>query len=426
MRAPQRRPNLVEAIPNSSPDRRRVAALEELDIIASGREERFDRLARLAAATMNVPTSFITLLTATEQVFKAGHNWDKLRDSREHAFCNIPVATNASFVVPDSSREPLLKGNPYTRGPQAVRFYVGAPIHAPGGEAVGALCVIDANPRPRPTPEQIAHLEMLAGIASDELALTDALRRAGEAQQSMLDAAHAIPNGLIMVDAHDRLLVANRAFERMFGLSGDSVKQGAPLSELFTLLAMTGLFPDAEGRERGWVEEWMEAIKPGIRRIMLTDGRELLITTHRKEHGGFISLWTPVGSASRAATQRALPQSGRAIDEHAEGDGIDIGRLDELVEDLGPEGIAEMLSAARDDIEKRSHDLVRAKAAGDEQAIAYSAAVLAAIAGNIGALAVQIAAQTVIDNPSSHPDLVTLFNAIEHLKAVLEAEIGGV
>ena len=46
----------------------------------------------------------------------------------------------------DATVDDRFADNPFVVGDPHLRFYAGEPLHAPGGEAVGTLCVLDTEP----------------------------------------------------------------------------------------------------------------------------------------------------------------------------------------------------------------------------------------------------------------------------------------
>ena len=74
------------------------------------------------------------------------------------------------FIVEDAMNDPRFAGNPYVTGEPHLRFYAAVPLHAPGGAAVGALCVMDNVPRQLREKQKMA-LVILGQRVENELSL---------------------------------------------------------------------------------------------------------------------------------------------------------------------------------------------------------------------------------------------------------------
>ncbi len=159
---------------------RRVSALHALKILDTEPEERFDRITRLAQRLFGTKMAAVTLIDADRQWFKSeiglGERENGLGDSFcAHAILDAP----APMIVGDAREDPRLSDNPYVTEDPNLRFYAGQPISAPGGEALGTLCVFDDSPREIADfdAEALAELAAMveAEIASLELAIGDDL-----------------------------------------------------------------------------------------------------------------------------------------------------------------------------------------------------------------------------------------------------------
>ncbi|MDB5263031.1 MAG: serine/threonine protein kinase, partial [Adhaeribacter sp.] len=72
------------------------------------------------------------------------------------------------IVYKNASTEPCLLANPLIAGEFGLRFYAGAPIKTSDGHSIGAVCVVDKEPRDFSEADQRV-LEHLAAIVMDEL-----------------------------------------------------------------------------------------------------------------------------------------------------------------------------------------------------------------------------------------------------------------
>ena len=125
----------------------RITALNQLRVLDSGPEERFDRITRLAAAMFNVPVSLITLVDSERQWFKSTCGIEAAETPRDESFCSHAVTSRMPLVVPDAIRDPRFAENPLVATGPRVRFYCGYPLFLDDGSCVGTLCLLDNRPR---------------------------------------------------------------------------------------------------------------------------------------------------------------------------------------------------------------------------------------------------------------------------------------
>jgi GAF domain-containing protein len=106
-----------------------------------------ERLPRMARAYFDVKGAAFTLITEDELVTKSLIGTLEGAMPRDQTFCNQTIRFDRTFVVPDTHQDPQFRDSPFVTGPPFIRFYAGHPIHGPGDMRIGALCIIDDNPR---------------------------------------------------------------------------------------------------------------------------------------------------------------------------------------------------------------------------------------------------------------------------------------
>lgn len=173
-------PEAGSSIPLPANEAQRLLALEHSGLVDTPPEDAFDKLTWLAARTLGMPISLITLLTPTRQWFKSRYGLDMADTPRSWAFCNHTILQRRCMMSEDLSLDPRFADNPAVADAPHFRFYAGCPVVDPDGFTLGSLCVIDTQPRTLDETQQ-AILTNLASLVSDEIKLrvTDGrLRRA--------------------------------------------------------------------------------------------------------------------------------------------------------------------------------------------------------------------------------------------------------
>jgi GAF domain-containing protein len=139
----------------------RLNTLRGYGILDTHPEDRFDDLTRLASLICGTPISLISLVDEDRQWFKSKTGLEVCQTPREEAFCAHAIMSPELLLVPDASQDPRFATNPLVLGELHVRFYAGAPLTAPNGHHLGALCVIDRVPR-QLSREQLESLRILS------------------------------------------------------------------------------------------------------------------------------------------------------------------------------------------------------------------------------------------------------------------------
>ncbi|WP_430424092.1 ATP-binding protein [Phenylobacterium sp.] len=153
----------------AEPERARLAALHDLDVLDTPPEAIFDSLTRLAALTFQTPIALVSLIDTDRQWFKSCVGLDVRETSREVAFCDHAIRHTDVMVVVDATRDPRFADNPLVTGDLGIRFYAGAPLVTPNGHKLGTLCIIDLQPRASFDEVQRNQLAAMASAVTDAL-----------------------------------------------------------------------------------------------------------------------------------------------------------------------------------------------------------------------------------------------------------------
>ena len=136
---------VIPAIPMNEADRQ--AALDDLKLIDSPQEERFDRIVQLTQLLFRVPIAYIALVDKDRQWFKSKVGIEANETSRSVSFCGHAILEDKAMVVPDALQDYRFAANPMVLGEPFIRFYVGQPLRGPSGHKVGTLCLADHEAR---------------------------------------------------------------------------------------------------------------------------------------------------------------------------------------------------------------------------------------------------------------------------------------
>jgi signal transduction histidine kinase len=133
-------------VPDQNDDEKsRLANLESYQIMDTGREVCFDQLAFLASTICQTPIALISFIDLDRQWFKSSYGIDLHEIPRYLSACNQTIKGTDPYIIEDVQcdqseyREFMAK--------QGLKFYAGVPITSVDGYNLGALCVIDYEPR---------------------------------------------------------------------------------------------------------------------------------------------------------------------------------------------------------------------------------------------------------------------------------------
>ncbi|GAP35162.1 GAF domain-containing protein [Piscinibacter sakaiensis] len=174
------------AAPLPADEALRLVRLHGLGLLEGPDEPMLDAFVASAAAVTGYPVAALSLVDAQRVVFRSRQGFVATECPRSIAFCGHTILGAGVHEVPDAAADPRYADAPMLQALPPLRAYAGVAVRLDGAP-VGALCVMDTNPRHLAPHDREALLALARGVdcwlaqrqrAVDTGLLTDeALRR---------------------------------------------------------------------------------------------------------------------------------------------------------------------------------------------------------------------------------------------------------
>lgn len=198
----------------------RLASLHALNILDTHEEKEFNAIVEAASLVCDVPISFVSLVDADRQWFKAGIGLPGVTQTpRDVAFCAHAIHQDDVFEVSDATLDSRFSDNPLVLNNPNIRFYAAATLKLSDGANVGTLCVISDKPH-QLTETQRLILKQLGVVASNLLEQ----KRTRESEKQLIAEQSVMTN--MLDQSHDAILALsvdgfvthwNKGAEMLFG-----------------------------------------------------------------------------------------------------------------------------------------------------------------------------------------------------------------
>lgn len=232
-------------------------------------EAGFDDFVLLASQLCDTPIALVSFVDAERQWFKARIGIDAEQTPLCDSVCAHAINEPDLLVVPDLAADERTLASALVTGEPHIRFYAGAVLHSPDGDALGTLCVIDHQPRPHGLSErQRSGLLALARQVMAQLELRRAalmewrLRAEINRDRLRFEAIFnsAIDYAIIVMDHDGCITEWNEGATRILGWTPDEIC-GRDLGAFFTPEDRAAGVPqremaDALALGRGVDERW--------------------------------------------------------------------------------------------------------------------------------------------------------------------------
>lgn len=202
----------------------KLARLPASSLLYTPIEERFERITRLARATLKVPVAAVTLVSSSRQWFKSIAGWTVSELPRESSLCKWTLQSGEPTVIADTRTDDRTAEHPLVLGSPHFQFYAGVPLLDADHSIIGTFCVFDIQPR-NPTAGELQSLTDLAALAQNEF-FADHLSNAHSALTGKL----SIARREAMMDPLTRLWNRRGAMVMLKGAFEDADQSHSPMA----------------------------------------------------------------------------------------------------------------------------------------------------------------------------------------------------
>jgi PAS domain S-box-containing protein len=157
----------------------------------------------------------------------------------------------------------------------------------------------------------------VGAVVTDVTEQTRARERMLEVEQRLVDAVNALPDGFVLFDADDRIVICNDRFRALYPIAAPAIVEGASFEEILRYGLAHGQWPEAEGREEEWFRERVEAHRraDSVLEQRLPDDRWIRLVERRTANGGIVGFRFDITESKRQA--RALESARKRAEQAA-------------------------------------------------------------------------------------------------------------
>lgn len=136
-----------DVLPGGMDDAARLEVLRSFEVDALEDDPELLAITGFAARLCNVPVAQVTLVEDERQHFLAGQGMEAKETPRSVSFCNHAMMQAQLMEVCDTHASAMFRDNPLVTGAPHIRYYAGYPLISEEGAPLGALCIVDTEPR---------------------------------------------------------------------------------------------------------------------------------------------------------------------------------------------------------------------------------------------------------------------------------------
>ncbi len=250
----------------------RLNALRRYEILDTPPEPAFDRIAEMAANFFHVPMAGVSLVDEDRVWFKSRVGINVHQTARDAGLCSSAMLSQGVYHLSDAAHDQRALRYSFVAD-LGIRFYAAAPLRNHEGFNLGTVWVLDQKPRELASSEAET-LRMLAALAMNQMELRlyaervarleraertsgeqlrEANERLAQSEERFRDLFEEAPIAYVYGDNDTRIIQANSAAMKMFGLKPEEIPG----------VFATSLVPDTPDAQRR-LRDGRELIRRGI------------------------------------------------------------------------------------------------------------------------------------------------------------------
>ena len=211
---------------------------------------------------------------------QTGWRLDEIRGKHLSDVVRVPGEDrgNSASVAAAIRRREAYSGQTVNQDRNGNRYWIDfnvLPLHDAAGELAGFVTIET----------------VVTKLKVQEAALAQLAKSANEARERLENAVRALPDGVIILDDENRLVVANKAYHDMFPELSPYAQPGSTLASILRKGVELGVFGDRSD-PNAWVEKRLETYRTpsDLDEVQLPDGRWLRRIHTRTSDGGIVAI----------------------------------------------------------------------------------------------------------------------------------------
>lgn len=218
----------------------RIRSLDSSGIVNTLPERDFDEITAIASQLCSAPFSFINFIGREHQWTKSGYGAQGFTIPRDLAFCaHTILQDDGMMIVEDTELDDRFRNHPFVIDKPNIRFYAGAQLMTEDELPLGALCVLDQEPRKLSQGQ----IDALKALSKQVMQLLSLRQKTAECEKTIreLKQKNEVLGRFAHVAAHDiksplnNILTLSRLFENKYQPMIDH--DGQTLLHLITVAA---------------------------------------------------------------------------------------------------------------------------------------------------------------------------------------------